>query len=424
MIRSQYGSAFDRSWKAVIGLLVTSCGVAAMAGCAASPNFGPRGSAQIAPANSHPGAQANLASAAAVVPRSAHVVVVMEENTSYTGVVHSVAWPNLNHLIATGALPTNYYANAHPSIGNYFMLTTGQLLTTNDASTQVWNVDSIARRMLQSGVTFRVYAEDVPQGYLGGNTASYLLRHNPFARLSDIANNTATANAVLRPFSQFYTDLRNNSLPEFSFIVPNIYHDAHSASPQTADSWLQTYVVSPLSAIPAFKTGGDGLLVVGFDEGAATDSAGGGGHVSPVFWGPGVRAGYTQQSTTVYQHQSLLRTFTDALGMPNPPGSAATAPSMAEFFAGTAAAGVTVTQPASGATVSSPVHYVASASAGTCAQGVASMCIYVNNALAYVVSGAQLNTTLVLKPGAQHTVVQEWDRCGGAAFTTINLTVK
>jgi acid phosphatase len=348
----------------------------------------------------------------------------MEENSGYSSVVQNAAWPNLNHLIAAGALPTNYYANSHPSIGNYFMLTTGQLLTINDSSNQIWNVDSLARRMLQSGVSFRVYAEDAPRGYLGGNTATYLVRHNPFARLSDVAGNAAEANAVLWPFTQFYSDLHNNNLPELSFIVPNIYHDAHSGSPQVADSWLQTYVVNQISAFPAFKPGGDGVLVVGFDEGASTDLTWGGGHLSPVFWGPGVRAGYRQQSITVYQHQSMLRTFTELLGMPNPPGLAAVAPSMAEFFTGTAAVGVTVAQPTPGATVSSPVRYVASATTNTCAKGVASMGIYVNNVLKYVVNGAQLNTTIVMSPGAEHTVVEEWDYCGGAAFTTINLTVQ
>ena len=125
------------------------------------------------------------------VPQSHHVVLVMEENQSYSTVVGATGWPNLNALIAHGALPTNYYADSHPSIGNYFMLTTGQLLTTDDNSTQVFDVDNIARRMLSAGVTFRVYAEGITQGYTGGNTGLYLIRHNPFAMLSDVASNPA-----------------------------------------------------------------------------------------------------------------------------------------------------------------------------------------------------------------------------------------
>ncbi len=84
--------------------------------------------------------------------------------------------------------------------------------------------------------------------------------------------------------------------------------------------------------------------------------------------------------------------------------------------------GVTVSSPAANSTVTSPVSYVATATT-SCAKGVASMGIYVNNKLVYVVSAASLNKSLSLANGAEHTVVEEWDKCGGAAYTTVNLTV-
>ena len=86
--------------------------------------------------------------------------------------------------------------------------------------------------------------------------------------------------------------------------------------------------------------------------------------------------------------------------------------------------GVWVSSPAANSTVSSPANYVATATTGTCSKGVASMGIYVNNQLTYVVMGAKLNTQLSLAAGAQHTVVEEWDYCGGASFTTINVNVQ
>jgi phospholipase C len=51
------------------------------------------------------------------------------------------------------------------------------------------------------------------------------------------------------------------------------------------------------------------------------------------------------------------------------------------------------------------------------------MGIYVNNKLVYVSNGTKLDTQLSLGAGAQHTVVEEWDRGGGASYTTINLSV-
>ena len=87
-------------------------------------------------------------------------------------------------------------------------------------------------------------------------------------------------------------------------------------------------------------------------------------------------------------------------------------------------ASVSVSSPAPGATVTSPVHYVATATTSTCSKGVASMGIYVNNKLIYVVNATKLDHELSLATGAQHTVVEEWDKCGGASYTTINLIVK
>ena len=260
-------------------------------------------------------------------------MIVMEENRGYSSVVGvTSAWPHLNALIGKGALATHYYASTHPSIGNYFMLTTGKILTNNDNSRTVWNADSIARRMRSAGVSFRIYAEGITRGYVGGNTGLYVIRHNPFAMLSDIADNKAVADWHIFPFTQFATDVAKGTLPEYSFVVPNVDDDAHNGTSLQADTWLQSKVINPLSASSVFKAGGDGLLVVNFDEASDSDATHGGGHVAAVMWGPIVKAGYRQKSSTVYQHPSMLRTEMELLRLSDPPGAAASAPVMNEFF--------------------------------------------------------------------------------------------
>jgi acid phosphatase len=258
--------------------------------------------------------------------------MVMEENHSYSEVVGSSHWPNFNRLISEGALPTRYYANVHPSIGNYLMLVTGRVLTNDDSSTKVWNTDNLARRILAAGRTFRVYGEDIPRGYLGRQRGAYISITDPFVMLSDVAHNPQVADQCIWPFAQFQSDVASHTLPDFSYVLPNLNHDAHSGSSQTADSWLEDSVVIPLSSDPAFQPGGDGILIVLFDEGAKTDSAHKGGHIAPVFWGPIVKNGYTQKSTTLYQHESMLRTVLQALQLSYMLGEASTAPSMGEFF--------------------------------------------------------------------------------------------
>ncbi len=102
-------------------------------------------------------------------------------------------------------------------------------------------------------------------------------------------------------------------------------------------------------------------------------------------------------------------------------GGASTA-SVKVTVAGTGGS-VKVASPANNSNVGSPVNFVASATT-SCAKGVSAMGIYTApGQLAYVVSGASLNTSLSLGSGTYSTVVQSWDHCGGYAKTPITITV-
>src|SRR5207244_2629623 len=117
-----------------------------------------------------------------------HVFVVTEENTDYSSVTSS-SMPYLTGLAAQYGLATQYYANTHPSIGNYFELATGQVLTNDDGSSTIENVSNIVRSLVGAGKTWKSYAETIPNAcYLGGDTGNYARKHNVFALLSDVAN--------------------------------------------------------------------------------------------------------------------------------------------------------------------------------------------------------------------------------------------
>jgi phosphatidylinositol-3-phosphatase len=259
-----------------------------------------------------------------------HIVIVLEENTNYTDVVGSSQAPYLNSLMTQYGSATQYYANTHPSIGNYMMLTTGQVLTNDDSQTPQSfpiSADNVVRELLAAGKTWKSYAEDLPSaGYTGGDTGNYAVRHNPLAYMTDVQNN-ASQQQNLVPFRQFPQDLAAGSLPDFSFIVPNLCDDAHDCSLSVADSWLKTSL-DPLIKNPVFQK--DGLLIVVFDE-SGNDNANGGGRVVAALVSPAFsKAGYS--STTLYQHQSVLRLILEGLGVKTLPGSAASAPAMWEFF--------------------------------------------------------------------------------------------
>ncbi len=255
-----------------------------------------------------------------------HVFVVTEENTDYSSVIGSSSMPYLNGLAQQYGLATQYYANTHPSIGNYFMLATGQIITNDDNFSTVQNVPNIVRSLLAAGKTWKSYAEDIPNAcYLGGDTGNYARKHNVFPLLSDVANDPLQAcNNV--PFTQFATDLANGTLPHFSNIVPNLCNDAHDCGLSTADTWLKNNI-DPLIKSATFQQ--DGLLIIVFDE-AGSDNTNGGGRIVWVAVSPKSKLGY--QSTTLYQHQSTLRLILKGLGINVFPGAAANAPDMSEFF--------------------------------------------------------------------------------------------
>jgi len=251
---------------------------------------------------------------------------VTEENHDYTGVLDSASMPYLDSLARQYGLATQYYANTHPSIGNYFMLGTGQIITNDDNYSTIVTVDNVVRRLRTAGKTWKSYAEDIPSvGYTGADVGRYARKHNTFALLSDVANDS-TERRNLVPFTQFATDLVGGTLPHFSNIVPNLCNDAHDCPLATADAWLRTHI-APLLASATFQR--DGLLVVTFDE-SEGDNTHGGGRIAWVVVSPKAKRGY--ESTTLYQHQSTLRLTLEALGITQFPGAAAAAPAMSEFF--------------------------------------------------------------------------------------------
>jgi hypothetical protein len=103
-------------------------------------------------------------------------------------------------------------------------------------------------------------------------------------------------------------------------------------------------------------------------------------------------------------------------------GSASTPVSIA--VAGVKSGGsVQVSAPLSNSTVNPTVQFVASATT-SCAAGVSAMGIYTApGVLAYKVNGNKLNTLLTLASGIYHTVVQEWDHCGGSATAPVVIAV-
>ncbi len=265
-----------------------------------------------------------------------YFAIVVLENSNYSDIVGSPNAPYINGLIAQGGLASNYYANVHPSIGNYFVMTTGVAYSTDDNFSGVVPIDNVVRELGAASKSWKVYAQSLPsQGYLGGDAYPYLRRHNPISYFSDVQP-PSQLNMNIVDFSQLPADLSSGQLPAYSFLVPDAEHDAHDCPGggsncdigtrvAEADTWLSNNIPQ-LLANPQFQQ--SGILVITTDE-SRNDDTNGGGRVATVIVGTGVKAGYV--GTVLYDHRSLLGLSMTALGSKIPNG-AGLANQMTEFF--------------------------------------------------------------------------------------------
>jgi len=273
----------------------------------------------------------------AVIPPMQHVAIVVLENSDYDDIVGSPSAPYINSLIAQGGLAANYYADVHPSIGNYFVMTTGVAYSVDDNFSGVVPIDNVVRELTAASKSWKVYAQSLPsQGYLGGDAYPYLRRHNPISYFSDVQP-PAQLNMNIVDFSQLAADLSSGQLPAYIFIVPDAEHDAHDCPGggsgcdigtrvAAADNWLAANLPQLLSNA-AFQQ--SGVLVLTTDE-SRNDDTHGGGRVATVLVGSHVKAGYI--GNVQYDHRSLLGLSMTALGVSTIPNGAGSANQMTEFF--------------------------------------------------------------------------------------------
>ncbi len=64
------------------------------------------------------------------------------------------------------------------------------------------------------------------------SNALYAIKHNPFQLMTDIADKPKREKNIV-PFTQLRTELKDNKVPNFAFITPNMIDDMHGQPPYT-----------------------------------------------------------------------------------------------------------------------------------------------------------------------------------------------
>jgi acid phosphatase len=301
-----------------------------------------------------PAVVATLTATAPTVHAPSHVVLVVEENGSYSTVTNSSDSTNyMPWLIGEGnayGYAAKYYTDNAGSLLAYLWLSSGSCEgsactlppgdhnfgCTGGSCTSPITDDNIYRELIKRGMSWKLYAESIPYpGYMGPritNTLSpyyqccseYDPHHNAPKWYSDIINST-TEQIHMVPFTEFATDLAAAQLPDYSIIIPNDLHDAEGGTHAQADAWLRTNL-TPLLNSPYFQACGDGILIITFDNNDLDQA----GHVYTAVIGPKVIPHTV--SHTKYKHENTLRTILDAQAITTYPGYSATVTGMNDFF--------------------------------------------------------------------------------------------
>lgn len=267
-------------------------------------------------------------------PTYTHVVWIWMENHSYSDIIGSSQAPYINSLATQCGLATNYHNISHPSLPNYIAGTSGLALSSlkkfdTDCSPSK-HCSTSSPSIFGQGETWKAYEESMPSNCAPSNSGEYAVRHNPppyYITLSGCSTNDV-------PYTQLATDLSNNTLPQFSFITPNVIDDMHDGTIADGDSWLSTNVPAILSSTA--YTSGTTALFITWDEGeggsskdCATNTTDIGCHVATLVISPSTTRG--TQSATLFNHYALLGTTEQLLGL-QPLGQAGSATSMESAF--------------------------------------------------------------------------------------------
>lgn len=202
----------------------------------------------------------------------------------------------------------------------------------------------------------------------------------------------------------------------------------------------KTYVVSALKGLFRCAAAATLLAAVAFSQSVSLSSPGNGATVSsPVQVTANANGGkYPISAIWIYvDNQPVYKTASASVNTSlslsagshhivpvawNTTGQAFTQSAYVTVSGAAAAAGVNVSSPSAGASVGSPVKFVASASPPA-GRTINAMRIYVDSANAYNVGGGSLNTSLSMSAGTHNISMQAWDSAGAVYVKNLSVNV-
>ncbi len=275
---------------------------------------------------------------AASTPASHHIFVMSEENTSFSDVVGNTSqMPYYNSLVSKGTLWSNYYSNAHGSMLSYIETLSGTSFTCNGndcGASGSLTGPSVMDLMNAKGMAWKGYFDGVstcgelaPQATNwivnpdSNGSQNYYQRHTGFPWYAVGTATIATCKSGGNgwwPMNQFTSDLASGNVGYLNWMTPDGTSDGHDGTLPQEDAFMQKWL-TPLLASKYFQPGGDGVLIIWWDEASLSDNSCGGpggtscgGKIPMLVIGPGIKA--NNDDVTSANHDSASRFIQEQLG--------------------------------------------------------------------------------------------------------------
>ena len=233
------------------------------------------------------------------------ILVVVLENHSETAALAGM--PYLRAQAERYGVAASSYAVTHPSLPNYLAIAGGSTFGVRDDAPPAAHRltgQSIFGQVLAAGGTAKTYAEAMPANCGTSADGRYAVKHNPWPYFADAEERAACQRYDVPSGTPedgaLHDDVIAGELPTFSMLIPDLCHDAHDCSLQTADGWLQSWLTD-LTAGPDFAAG-KLLVVVTFDE----DGHDAGNHILTVFMHPALQHAIIQPRFDQYAVSGLV----------------------------------------------------------------------------------------------------------------------
>lgn len=244
---------------------------------------------------------------------SRHVIVIVLENKNMSSVVGNPDAPYINNvLIPNYSISERFFAVEHPSRPNYLAMIFGSVSNLTTSIIGLFPSHNITWEAYMESMQFNSQSPCLSGFYNSSGEFGYVYRHNPFLYVKDIANNLTECNDVV-PLTPFYTELASNSLPQFSFVVPNELNDGEmtptnpsqcppsGTSLRCADKWLSVF----LPKIINNKVFSNTTIFITWDEAESLNAP---NQVLLIAVSPHAKKGFAE-NTTFYNDYSIPATI-------------------------------------------------------------------------------------------------------------------